>query len=46
MPIFRDILNLCIRSDILKVECAVSVNSALVYLMVRLNVVVKVSFPC
>ena len=34
VPILREILNLWMRSDILKVECAVSVNSALVYLMV------------
>ena len=34
VPIFRVILNLWIRSDILKVECAVSVNSAFVNLMV------------
>ena len=34
VPIFREILNLWILSDILKVECAVSVNSAFVNLIV------------
>ena len=36
VPIFRVILNLRILSDISNVECALSVNSALVNLMVLL----------